>query len=126
MASDRASLSTVWAIAPWTMPGRYDAYARQPPGSPGPTPGPRRGDNQRGDGATLWGQFAGGMLKYYLGIFGLGQPETSPLYSARLALSLLNPEPGFRPAAPTLAAKDVLALGRGSAAPGRRFATANR
>jgi hypothetical protein len=114
MASDRASLSTVWAISPWTMPGRYDALAPTTGTAARPTPGPRRGDNQRGDGATLWGQFGGGRLKYYAGIFGLGQPETSPLYSARLALSLLNPEPGFRTSSAYFGAKDVLALGVGA------------
>jgi len=114
MASDRASLSTVWAIAPWTMPGRYDAFAPTSGTDARPTPGPRRGDNQRGDGATLWGQFGGGMLKYYAGIFGLGQPETSPLYSARLVLSLLNPEPGFRTSSAYFGTKDVLALGVGA------------
>ena len=114
MASDRASLSTVWAIAPWTMPGRYDAFAPTTGIAGRPTPGPRRGENQRGDGATLWGQFAGGMLKYYVGIFGLGHPETSPLYSARLVLSLLNPEPGFRTSSAYFGTRDVLALGVGA------------
>jgi len=111
--SDRASLSTVWAIAPWTLPGRYSVYAPFAVGNVRPTPGPRQGDNDRGDGATLWGQLDGGTLKYYLGIFGLGQPETSPLYSARLALSLLNPEPGFRSSSTYFGSKDVLALGLG-------------
>jgi hypothetical protein len=61
----------------------------------------------------MWGQFGGGTFKYYLGVFGLDQPETSPLYSARLALSLLNPEPGFRSSSASFGAKDVLALGVG-------------
>jgi hypothetical protein len=114
MASDRASLSTVWAIAPWTMPGRYDAFAPTTGTAARPTPGPRQGDNQRGDGATLWGQLGGGMLKYYVGIFGLGQPETSPLYTARLVLNLLNPEPGFRTSSAYFGTKDILALGVGA------------
>ena len=54
--SDRASLSTVWAIAPWTLPGRYSVYAPFAVGNARPAPGPRQGDNDRGDGATLWGQ----------------------------------------------------------------------
>jgi len=108
--SDRASLSTVWAIAPWTLPGKYSVYA---PFAARPAPGPRQGDNDRGDGATLWGQVGGGTFKYYLGVFGLDQPQTSPLYSARLALSLLNPEPGFRAISTYFGAKDVLALGLG-------------
>ena len=90
--SDRTSLSTVWAIAPWTLPGRYSVYA---PFAARPAPGPRQGNDDRGDGATLWGQLGGGTFKYYLGVFGLDQPTTSPLYSARLAVSLLGTEPGF-------------------------------
>jgi len=113
MASDRASLSTVWALSTWTMPGAYDPFAPTGMGSR-PTPGPRRGNNNRGDGATLWGQVGSGTFKYYLGVFGLEQPRTSPLYTARLVLSLLNPEPGFRATSSHFGAKDVLALGVGA------------
>jgi hypothetical protein len=114
--SDRASLSTVWAIAPWTLPGTYSVYAGYSPlatGNARPAPGPRRGDNDRGDGAALWGQIAGGTFKYYLGVFGLDQPATSPLYSARLAVSLLGTEPGFRSSSTYFGNKDVLTLGVG-------------
>ncbi len=112
--SDRASLSTVWAIAPWTLPGRYDDYAPIPPAVARPPAGPRQGDNDRGDGVTLWGQIGGGRFKYYLGAFGLDTPTTSPLYSARINLSLLNPEPGLRSASTYYGAKDVLAFGAGA------------
>jgi hypothetical protein len=111
--SDRTSLSTVWAIAPWTLPGSYNDYAPALPAVARPPVGPRQGDNDRGDGVTLWGQFGGGRFKYYLGAFGLDTPTTSPLYSARINLSLLNPEPGFRSASTYYGAKDVLALGAG-------------
>jgi hypothetical protein len=113
MPSDRASLSTDWSIATWTMPGSYSFYA--PISSSGPrfSPGPRYGKDGRGDGATLWGQFGGGTFKYYLGAFGLGEPSTSPLYSGRLSLSLLDPEPGFRTSSTYYGTKDVLALGVG-------------
>jgi hypothetical protein len=111
--SDRASLSTVWAIAPWTLPGRYEDYAPTAPAVARPAAGPRQGDNDRGDGVTLWGQLGGGRFKYYLGAFGLDAPTTSPLYSARINLSLLNPEPGFRSASTYYGAKDVLAFGAG-------------
>ena len=110
VASDRASLSTVWAISPWTMPGTYDPFAPIGTGER-PAPGPRRGNGNRGDGATLWGQFGGGTFKYYLGVFGLDKPDTSPLYSARLTLSLLNPEPGFRTSSAYFGTKDVLSFG---------------
>jgi hypothetical protein len=71
------------------------------------------GDGDRGDGVTAWGQVGGGTFKYYLGMFGLDQPSTSPLYTARLSLSLLNPEPGFRSNSTYFGNKDVFALGVG-------------
>ncbi len=113
--SDRASLSTVWAIAPWTLPGSYSVFAPFATTNIRPTPGPRLGDaNDRSDGATLWGQLGGGKFKYYLGVFGLDQADTSPLYSGRLALSLLGAEPGFRTSSTYFGAKDILALGVGA------------
>jgi hypothetical protein len=89
--SDRASLSTVWTIAPWTLPGQYQGFASIPSGGERAIAGPRRGDLDRGDGVTLWGQLGEGRFKYYVGAFGLDQPTHSPLYSARLALDLLDP-----------------------------------
>jgi hypothetical protein len=79
----------------FTLPGRYESFS--PIGDPSgcTEPGPRRGALGRDEGVTLWGQTGGGRFKYYLGAFGLSQPALSPLYSARLALSLLAPEPGF-------------------------------
>jgi hypothetical protein len=109
--SDRTSLATVWTMDAFTLPGRYESFS--PIGDPsGRTePGPRRGALGRDDGATLWGQTGGGRFKYYLGAFGLNQPKLSPLYSARLALNLLAPEPGFYANNSYYGAKDVLALG---------------
>ena len=109
--SDRAGLSTVWTIAPWTLPGQYQSFASLPPGGERATAGLRRGDLNRGDGVTLWGQLGGGRFKYYVGAFGLDQPERSPLYSARLALDLLAPEPGYRTAGTYYGNQRVLALG---------------
>ena len=113
MPSDRTSLSTDWSMATWTLPGSYSFYA--PISSSGPrfSPGPRYGKDGRGDGATLWGQVGGGTFKYYLGAFGLDEPSTSPLYTARLSLSLLNPEPGFRTSSTYYGTKDLLAFGVG-------------
>ncbi len=119
--SDRTALSTEWAIATWTLPGAYDVYPPAPltsstaPQPLRPPPGPRRGDYDRGDGATLWGQVHRGRFKYYVGAFGLDRPEgTSPLYSARLALSLLDPEPGYYANSAGYGSKNVLALGVGA------------
>jgi hypothetical protein len=112
--SDRTSLSTVWAVSPSTLPGQYGSFAVIAPDSARPAAGPRQGGFGRGDGVTLWGQVRGGRFKYYLGAFGLDQPERSPLYSARLSLDLLAPEPGFRTSSAYYGAKDVLAIGIGA------------
>jgi len=115
MPADRSSLSTVWALPTWNAPGRYSAH---PPVSPldttRPWPGPRYGDYGRGDGVTVWGQLRGGRLKYYAGVFDLDQPDQSPLYTARLNLSLINPEPGYRSSSGYYGNKNVLALGVGA------------
>ena len=103
--ADRSGLSTEWAIAPWLLPGQFMA-GQKPVGA-------LQGPHGRSDGATLWGQFGGGTFKYYAGAFNLADPKQSPLYSGRLSLSLLNPEPGYRNASTYYGSKDVLALGAG-------------
>ena len=103
--ADRSGLSTEWSIAPWLFPGQF--MAGQKP------VGVLQGPHGRSDGVTLWGQFGGGTFKYYLGAFNLADPKQSPLYSGRLSLSLLNPEPGYRNASTYYGSRDVLAFGAG-------------
>jgi hypothetical protein len=102
---DRAGLSTEWRIAPWLFPGQLIN---------GATPvGARQGPYGRSDGAALWGQLGSGTFKYYLGAFNLGDATQAPLYSARISLSLLNPEPGYGNASTYYGSKDLLAFGLG-------------
>jgi len=103
--ADRSGLSTEWSMAPWLYPGQF-VTGQAPVGA-------RQGPHGRSDGVTLWGQLGGGTFKYYLGAFGLSDPTQSPLYSGRLSLSLLNPEPGYRNASSYYGSKDVLAVGVG-------------
>lgn len=103
--ADRAGLSSEWAMAAWLFPGRF---------SPGlPPVGARQGRFGRSDGATLWGELFESVLKYYAGIYGLGDPDLSPLLSGRLSLSLLDPEPGYRTASSYYGSKNVLTVGVG-------------
>ena len=102
--ADRSGLSTEWSSAPWLLPGQFSASAPA---------GARHGPHGRSDGVTLWGQLGGGTFKYYLGAFNLADPTQSPLCSARLSLSLFNPEPGYRNASTYYGSKDILALGAG-------------
>jgi len=103
--ADRSGLSTEWAIAPWLAPGQFMS---------GVAPaGPLQNRYGRSDGVTLWGQWGGGTVKYYLAGLNLADTSQSPLYSCRLSLSLLNPEPGFRNASTYYGNKDVLSFGAG-------------
>ena len=103
--SDRSNFSGPWFMAPWNYPGVY-------PGLSAPV-GPRQGDYGRNDGMTVWGDFGGGLFKYYLGAFDLRQKTQSPLYTARINLSLLNPEPGYYNSS-TYYGTDILAIGLGA------------
>jgi hypothetical protein len=86
-------------MGPWNYPGIG-------------TNGPKEGAFGRNDGATVWGQASGGLFKYYAGAFNLNNPTAKVLFSGRLNLSLLNPEPGFYNSS-TYYGKDILAIGVG-------------
>lgn len=100
--SDRANFSGTWFAAPWMYPGSVGGGA--------PLYGPRQGPFGRNDGVTTWGQFGGGLFKYYVGVYDLYDVGDNPLISARLNLSLLSPEPGYYHSS-TYYGKDVLAIG---------------
>jgi hypothetical protein len=102
--SDRANFSGSWFAAPWFYLGSVANV-----GGP-PQYGPRQGPNGRNDGVTVWGQAGGGLFKYYLGVFDLYDVADNPLISARVNVSLLNPEPGFYHSS-TYYGKDILAIG---------------
>jgi hypothetical protein len=104
--ADRTGISTPNFIAVWNYPGEI---------TPGALPvGPKTetlmglGGN---NGGTLWGTVGGGTLKYYLG--GYLQRETGePLFSGRLNLALINPEPDYIHASQYYGERgDILALG---------------
>ncbi|MEI9939131.1 MAG: hypothetical protein WDO69_18075 [Pseudomonadota bacterium] len=94
--TDRSNFSGPYFMGPWN----YQVF------------NPKEGPNGRNNGVTAWGNIAGGTLKYYLGAFNLNVPETQVLFSGRLNLSLLSPEPGFYSSS-TYYGKDVLAIGVG-------------
>jgi len=107
VASDRSNFSGPYFMAPWVYP-----LFIGPQGAPYAVVGPKEGPSGRNDGATVWGQVQGGMFKYYLGVYNLYDAANKPLISGRLALSLLNPEPGYYGSS-TYYGKDILALGVG-------------
>jgi hypothetical protein len=100
--SDRANFSGTWFASPWFYPGFFVPFEAPI--------GPRQGPFGRNDGLTFWGEFNGGLLKYYLSAFNLHDPSVAPLYSGRLNLSLINPEPGYYHNATYYGEKDILAI----------------
>jgi hypothetical protein len=102
---DRANFSGPWFSAPWYYPGFGFAD--------GQVTAPREGPSGRNDGITLWGQFDGGLVKYYAGAYDLYDVASSPLYSGRLSLALLDKEPGYYNSS-TYYGKDILSIGVGA------------
>lgn len=103
--SDRSNFSGFWFAAPWTYPGFYTHDA--------PPTGPRQGPYGRNDGLTVWGQAGGGMFKYYASAFDLHNSKGSALFSGRLNISLINPEPGYYHSSTYYGGKDIFAIGLG-------------
>jgi hypothetical protein len=109
VASDRSNFSGPYFMAPWIYPL---LLGPQTFGNAYAVVGPREGPSGRSDGATVWGQFQGGLLKYYLGVYDLYDAAQKPLVSGRINLSLLSPEPGYYSSS-TYYGKDILAIGVG-------------
>lgn len=72
----------------------------------------------RDDGLAVWGQLEGGRFKYQLGVFEgtedtSGGPNQSDalLYTGRLTLNLLDPEPGYYNSSTHYGGKDIAAIG---------------
>lgn len=101
---DRSNFAGPFFMAPWYYPGFGFAD--------GQVGAPRQGPNGRNDGFTAWGYFLDGMIKYYAGAYDLFDVNQSPLYSGRIALSLISPEPGYYSNS-TYYGKDILAIGIG-------------
>ena len=104
--ADRSSLSSPFFMTPWRFPGEM---------TPGALPtGPKTGTFagiSASNGPTVWGELGGGVFKYYAGSY-LQDPEGTPLYSCRVNLALINPEPGFLNASGYYGKKgDMLAIG---------------
>lgn len=109
--SDRSNFSGFWFMAPWYYPGGYYNAVSADNHFFGAPVGPRQGPAGRNDGATLWGELAGGLFKYYVGAYDLFSAGNNPLVSGRLNLALINPEPGYFHSSTYYGKKDILALG---------------
>jgi len=113
---DRANASGPFFMLPWNYPGFFG----------GAVQAPREGPSGRNNGLVVWGDISGGKLTYLAGVFDNGTgvtknedlsmtkvPGTSPLFSGRVRLALLDPEPGFWGNGSYFGDKDLLSIGVG-------------
>jgi hypothetical protein len=104
--ADRFSPGGPWGIDEFFYPGFFLGG--------GPPALPKAGPVGRDLGTTVWGAPFGGHFKYYLGAFQLHDPALGPLYTGRLQLSLLSPEPAFFQRTTYYGTKDLLSFGVGA------------
>ena len=93
---DRANSSGPFFMIPWNYPG-FSAS-------------PKEGPAGRNNGAVVWGDIAGGKLTYFAGAYDNANIGTSPLFSGRVRLALLEPETGFWGNCSYFGDKDVLSF----------------
>jgi hypothetical protein len=74
---------------------------------------PKSGPTGRDLGMTVWGAPLGGLAKYYLSVFNMNDPQSHPLYTGRIQVSLLNGEPGFFHRTTYYGTKDIVSIGAG-------------
>ena len=104
--SDRSNLSGPFFINAWNFPFAQFGFPNIFQG--------------RDDGASLWGEYGGGVFKWQVGLFEgesaggpefIGHPATDNLmFTGRLVLNLLDPEPGYYNFSTYYGEKDVLAV----------------
>jgi hypothetical protein len=105
---DRSNASGPFFMIPWNFPGFFS--------SPQFVGAPKEGPYGRSNGAVAWGDIQGGKFNYMVGVFDNGDVTSSPLYSGRLRLALLDPEPGFWGNASYFGDKDILSFDLGGQA----------
>jgi hypothetical protein len=114
--ADRANSAGPFFALPWNfLPGIYAVPAT-----------PHEGPTGRSNGAVVWGDIAKGKLTYIAGVYdngngigvgavppAVGAPGSSPLFSGRLRLSLMDEEPGFWGNSSYFGDKDIFSIGLG-------------
>jgi hypothetical protein len=103
---DRANASGPFFMIPWNYPGFWAV-------SHGIVAAPAEGPSGRNNGAVIWGDLAGAKVTYLAGAFDNANVTTSPLFSGRIRLDLLDPEGGFWGNASFFGDKDILSIGVG-------------
>jgi hypothetical protein len=101
---DRANSAGPFFMIPWNYPGFFSAQGNLIVSAPA------EGPSGRNNGAVVWGDIAGGKFSYFAGAFDNANVATSPLFSGKLRLALLDPEPGFWGNASYFGDKDILSI----------------
>jgi hypothetical protein len=104
---DRANASGPFFMIPWNYPGFFAV-------GNGFVGAPKEGPSGRNNGAVVWGDIQGGKFSYFAGAFDNAQVGTSPLFSGKLRLALLDPEPGFWGNGSYFGDKDLLSFSLGA------------
>ncbi len=99
-------------MIPWNYPGFLSVGGTTVVGAPA------EGPSGRNNGAVIWGDIKGGKFSYFAGVFDNGNVGTSPLFSGKLRLALLDPEPGFWGNGSYFGDKDMLSFDVGGQAQG--------
>jgi hypothetical protein len=105
---DRSNASGPFFMIPWNYPGFFTV------GATTVVSAPIEGPYGRNNGAVVWGDISGGKLTYLAGVFDNGNVASSPLYSGRVRLALLDPEPGFWGNGSYFGEKNLLSFGLGA------------
>lgn len=106
VVADRYTPSGPWGMDEWIYPGFFPGIALPALMRSGPV--------GRDVGVNTWGALLGGHIKYYLGAYQFHDPTLSPLYSGRVQVSLLTPEPGFFQRTTYYGYRDLVAFGVGA------------
>jgi hypothetical protein len=101
---DRANAAGPFFMIPWNYPGFFSGSF---------VGAPAEGPSGRNNGAVVWGDIMGGKFSYFAGAFDNASVGTSPLFSGKLRLALLDPEPGFWGNASYFGDKDILSFDLG-------------
>ena len=101
---DRANASGPFFMIPWNYPGFFRPLVA------GSLVRPMEGPSGRNNGAVIWGDIQGGKFSYFAGAFDNANIATSPLFSGRLRLALLESEPGFWGNGSYFGDKDILSF----------------
>ncbi|HEX2732094.1 MAG TPA: hypothetical protein VHM70_10825 [Polyangiaceae bacterium] len=104
--ADRFTPGGPWGLDEFFYPGFFPLV-----GAPAL---PKAGPQGRDVGVTVWGAPFDGHFKYYVGAFQLHDPALKPLFTGRLQLSLLSPEPAFYQRTTYFGTKDLVSFGVGA------------